>query len=69
MHGAAYQSRDMLVQFLAERGANAAIWNRKNKAGWTPLMIAQGHRPDNFRLSPSTVAALQGVMLAKNVSQ
>ena len=48
MHGAAYQSRSKLVQLLAERGADINVWNRKNKSGWTPLMIAQGHRPREF---------------------
>ena len=33
---------------LAEHGADINVWNRKNKAGWTPLMIAQGHRPGEF---------------------
>jgi ankyrin repeat protein len=67
MHGAAYQSRSKLVEFLAEHGADVNIWNRKNKAGWTPLMIAQGHRPGNFRLAPETVAAIEGVMRAAGV--
>jgi uncharacterized protein len=67
MHGAAYQSRYKLVEFLAEQGADINIWNRKNKAGWTPLMIAQGHRPGNFRLSPETVAAIERVMRAAGV--
>jgi ankyrin repeat protein len=62
MHGAAYQSWSKLVGFLAEHGADINIWNRKNKAGWTPLMIAQGHRPGNFRLAPDTVAAIEHVM-------
>jgi ankyrin repeat protein len=67
MHGAAYQSRPKLVQFLAERGANINIWNRKNKAGWTPLMIAQGHRPGNFRPAPDTIAAVERIMRADGI--
>jgi ankyrin repeat protein len=67
MHGAAYQSRFKLVEFLADHGADILIWNRKNKAGWTPLMIARGHRPGNFRLSPETVAAIERVMRAAGV--
>jgi ankyrin repeat protein len=62
MHGAAYQSRSKLVQLLAERGADIDVWNRKNKDGWTPLMIAQGHRPGNFRPAPDTIAAVESVM-------
>ncbi|MBW3596897.1 MAG: ankyrin repeat domain-containing protein [Planctomycetes bacterium] len=68
MHGAAYQSRSELVEFLAERGADVAVWNRKNKWGWTPLLIAQGHRPGNFRPAPETIAAIERVMLAAGVT-
>ena len=67
MHGAAYQSRDKLVQVLADAGAEINIWNRKNKLGWTPLMIAQGNQPENFRLSPETIAALERVMRGNGV--
>jgi ankyrin repeat protein len=62
MHGAAYQSRANLVPLLVKYGADITVWNRKNKAGWTPLMIAQGHRPGNFRLAPNTVAAIERAM-------
>jgi uncharacterized protein len=62
MHGAAYQSWPKVVGLLAQRGADATVWNRKNKLGWTPLMIAQGHRPGNFRPSPETIEAITGVM-------
>jgi uncharacterized protein len=64
MHGAAYQSRPGLVQLLVKRGADIEVWNRKNKAGWTPWMIAQGHRPGNFRPAPHTIAAVELVMRA-----
>lgn len=67
MHGAAYQSRWKLVHLLADRGADITVWNRKNKWGWTPLMIAQGHRPGNFRPHPETIAAIEQVMRAKGV--
>jgi ankyrin repeat protein len=67
MHGAAYQSRSKLVELLAERRANINVWNQKNKAGWTPLMIAQGHRPRNFRPSPETIAAIEHAMQAAGV--
>src|SRR4051812_12852753 len=59
MHGAAYQSRSNLIEVLAKRGADVNIWNKKNTAGWTPLMIAQGHRPGNFRPDGNTIDALE----------
>ena len=64
MHGAAYKNVPKVVQFLADKGARIEVWNRKNKYGWTPLSIAEGHRPGNFKPSPETVAALHRVMLA-----
>lgn len=67
MHGAAFQSWNNLVRLLHERGAKIAIWNRKNNLGWTPLMIAQGNRPGNFRPSPETIEAVEAVMRACGV--
>jgi ankyrin repeat protein len=64
MHGAAYKSLPRVVQFLADRGAKIEVWNRKNKYGWTPLSIAEGHRPGNFKPSPTTLAALHRVLAA-----
>ena len=63
MHGAAYKSFPKVVQLLADKGAKIEVWNRKNKYGWTPLSIAEGHRPGNFKPSPETLEALQRVML------
>jgi len=68
MHGAAYQNRADLVQLLADRRADITIWNRPNKWDWTPLMIAQGHRPGNFRPAPETIAAIQRVMQAAGLA-
>jgi uncharacterized protein len=68
MHGAAYKNLPKVVQFLADKGARIEVWNRKNKYGWTPLMIAEGHRVGNFKPSPETIAALHRVMLAEGVS-
>ena len=68
MHGAAYKSFPKVVQLLADKGARIEVWNRKNKYGWTPLSIAEGHRPGNFKPSPETIAALHSVMLAAGVS-
>lgn len=67
MHGAAYKNLPGVVLFLAEKGANIEIWNRKNKHGWTPLTIAEGYRFGNFKPSPDTVAALHKVMKAAGV--
>lgn len=67
MHGAAFKSWTKLVQFLADNGADINVWNRKNKRGWTPLLIAQGHRPGNFRPSPETIDAVRRVMRAAEV--
>jgi len=68
MHGAAYQSRSALVRLLADRGADIKVWNRENKCDWTPLMIAQGHRPGNFRPAPETIAVIERVMSAAGVA-
>jgi ankyrin repeat protein len=68
MHGAAYRNHPRLVQLLAEKGARIVVWNRANKTGLTPLVIAEGHRPGlNFRPSPPTVAALERVLAAAGV--
>jgi ankyrin repeat protein len=69
MHGAAYRNHPRVVQLLADKGAQIAVWNKANKTGLTPLVIAEGHRPGlNFRPSPPTVAALHRVMLAAGVT-
>jgi ankyrin repeat protein len=68
MHGAAYQSRFNLVQLFDDHGAKIDVWNRKNKFGWTPLMIAQGHRPGNFRPAPDTIAAIERVMRSRGAA-
>jgi ankyrin repeat protein len=68
MHGAAYKSLPKMVQFLAGRGADIAVWNRKDRYGWTPLLIAEGFRPGNFKPSAETVAALHSAMRAAGVT-
>jgi uncharacterized protein len=68
MHGAAYKNLPRVVQFLADKGARVEVWDRKNKYGWTPLLIAEGHRPGNFKPSPETIAALHRVMIAQGVT-
>lgn len=67
MHGAAYKSFPEVVQWLADHGADIEIWNRENRYGWTPLLIAEGYRPGNFKPSAETIAALHRVMRAAGV--
>jgi ankyrin repeat protein len=68
MHGAAYKSLPRVVEWLANKGAKIEVWNTKNKHGWTPLSIAQGYRPGNFKPSAETVEAILKVMKAAGVS-
>jgi ankyrin repeat protein len=69
MHGAAYRNHPQVVQLLADKGAKIDVWNRPNKTGLTPVVIAEGHRPGlNFRPAPETVAALHHVMRAAGVT-
>lgn len=68
MHGAAYKSLPKVVEFLATKGAKISVWNTKNKAGWTPLLIAQGFRPGNFKPIAETSAAIEKVMRANGVT-
>jgi ankyrin repeat protein len=67
MHGAAYKSLPRMVELLAARGARLEVWHRANKAGWTPVTIAEGFRPGNFKPSAETLAALHTVMRAAGV--
>jgi uncharacterized protein len=59
MHGAAYRNFPLVVASLAKHGADPAIWNKKNKHGWTPEMIAAGKRPGSFKPSPVTIRAIR----------
>jgi ankyrin repeat protein len=68
MHGAAYKSLPKMVRLLADRGARIDVWNRKNAAGWTPLTIAEGFRPGNFKPSAETIEAIHRVMRAAGVT-
>jgi len=67
MHGAAYKSLPKIARLLAACGAKVDVWNRKNDKGWTPLLIAQGFRPGNFKPDAATIAAISEVMLADGV--
>lgn len=68
MHGAAYQNWPKLVKFLAENGADVNVWHRKNRWGWTPLLIAHGYREGNFRPDVATITAIERVMVAAGVT-
>ena len=67
MHGAAYKSLPKVAKLLAAKGAKIDVWNQKNDKGWTPLLIAQGFRPGNFKPSAETTAAISEIMLANGV--
>lgn len=67
MHGAAYKSLPKMVDFLAGHGADINVWNRKNKYGWTPRLIAEGFRPGNFKPSAETIDAIHHAMRAAGV--
>jgi ankyrin repeat protein len=67
MHGAAFANFPKVVKFLDSQGAKIEIWNTPNKRNWTPLRIAEGHRPGNFKPGFSTVAAFKEVMTARGV--
>src|SRR5205823_11846704 len=68
MHGAAYKCAPRIVQLLAQNGAQIDIWNRTNKWGWTPINIAEGFRPGNFRPCFDTLDALHDMMRAGGVT-
>jgi ankyrin repeat protein len=68
MHGAAYKNLPQAAEFLSTNGASISVWNRKNEFGWTPLSIARGYRIGNFKPSPETVTAIEGLMLADGVT-
>ena len=68
MHGAAYKHLPGVVKYLAEAGADIAVWNRPNHRDWTPLDVVQVHPEINRSASPETGAAITEVMLAAGVS-
>jgi ankyrin repeat protein len=68
MHGAAINNYPRVVNLLAERGADPRIWNNPNKAGRTPLFIAEGYVGNRVRPDPPTIQALTKLMLAAGLS-
>lgn len=67
MHGAAYKSAPLIVKFLNDHGADATVWNQKNRLGSTPLLIARGYRPGNYKPEPVTTQAIIDVMKSKGL--
>ena len=68
MHGAALNNYPRVVNLLAERGADPKIWSKPNKAGRTPLFIAEGYVGVELRPDPPTIAAITKLMLAAGLS-
>lgn len=68
MHGAAYNISPLVVKLLAERGASPQIWSKPNKAGGTPLFIAEGYISRLPRPDAPTIAAITELMVAAGIS-
>jgi ankyrin repeat protein len=68
MHGAAYNMYPLLIELLAQRGADPQVWKNANKFGRTPLFIAEGHSGRLLRPNKSTTEAITKLMLAANLS-
>lgn len=68
MHAAAYKNLPKVIEFLAAHEAKIEVWNQPNQHKWTPLLIAEGFRPGNFKPSFETIASIHKVMLAAGVT-
>jgi ankyrin repeat protein len=68
MHGAAFNISPLVVKLLAERGADPQIWKNPNKAGGTPLFIAEGYISRLPRPDAPTIEAITELMLAAGIS-
>ncbi|MFN0101751.1 MAG: ankyrin repeat domain-containing protein [Bryobacteraceae bacterium] len=68
MHGAAYNISPRVVKLLAERGADPQIWKNPNKAGGTPLFIAEGYTSRLPRPDAPTIEAITKLMRAAGIS-
>jgi ankyrin repeat protein len=68
MHGAAYNISPLVVKLLAERGADPQIWKNPNKAGGTPLFIAEGYITRLPRPDAPTIEAITKLMRAAGIS-
>jgi ankyrin repeat protein len=68
MHGAAYNISPLVVKLLAERGADPQIWKNPNKAGGTPLFIAEGYISRLPRPDAATIEAITKLMVGAGIS-
>ena len=68
MHGAAYNISPLVVKLLAERGADPQIWKKPNKAGGTPLFIAEGYISRLPRPDAPTIEAITKLMRSAGIS-
>ncbi len=68
MHGAAYNISPLVVKLLAERGADPQVWKNPNKAGGTPLFIAEGYISRLPRPDAPTIDAITKLMLTAGLS-
>lgn len=67
MHGAAYKNLPAVVRYLDEIGHDVKFWHTNNHLKRTPLLIAEGYRPGNFKPSFATVTAIEKVMRARGI--
>jgi len=67
MHGAAYKNIPAVVQYLDSVGHDIGVWNTLNRNKRTPLLIAEGYRPGNFKPCFRTVEAITRVMLSHGI--
>ncbi|MDE0102479.1 MAG: ankyrin repeat domain-containing protein [Bryobacterales bacterium] len=68
MHGAAYNAYPLVANLLAERGADPEVWKNPNKAGGTPLFIAEGYADRSPQPDVRTIHAITKLMLAAGIS-
>lgn len=68
MHGAAFNISPQVVKLLADRGADPQIWKNPNKAGGTPLFIAEGYISRLPRPDAPTIEAITKLMNAAGLS-
>jgi ankyrin repeat protein len=68
MHGAAENMYPSVINLLAQRGADPAVWSKPNKQGRTPLFIAEGYVGSELRPDPPTIAAITKLMVAAGLS-